>query len=307
MNEDEILVDIKSKLDSRSLKDFYAHIPILQLPVESYSILGGRLRHLTLEEFEALDSDWAHENQFADTNPVFWHYDFDFAGRISNDRNEFFSEAKDKVMLIHNALILMNVTEYWPNPHFSMRYLREKNGLLERKIGLFHRTYILNRKRGTPLTNEQLEFIKNSVESWYDRRLSYQDHIFILIHAISSVTSGNLPSNSSILPLVVALEGFLIDSKVDGIAKEITRRIMLLFQKTAFKSKVDVERIVKQSYSWRSNLIHGKSPDTLRFNNPVTELLCLLGEITIAALHRVTAIGISTKELTSFQKNLYED
>jgi hypothetical protein len=309
MKEEE-LAQLKNKLglnNQRQLQDFYAHIPLLQLSEECFSLLGGNLRYLSIEEFEELDEDWANKRYFDRTKPVFWHYNFESEERLTYDRNDFLLEAKEKVMLIHNALVLSQVTENWPNPTFSMIYLKEKGGFLYRESGLFHRTYILNGRKTPPLTNEQLVFIKNLAETWHERGLSFKDDIFLLIHAISSVSSGNLPLDSSILPLVVALEGFLIDTRVEGIAKEITKRINLLFQKSGFNTKLDVERIVKQSYSWRSKIIHGKRPDNSRFINPVTELLSLLGELTIAALQRMNAVDIPTKELTSFQKKLYED
>jgi len=235
---------------------FFLHYPRL-VTDGSVEVLNGALRTLDFETFEKLDRDWARQRYFEETRPVFWIRPDDFTAstetKAANSINDGFAVMSADGMLIYNALLAVT-SRLYPDPGLSVQY-RLDGGGVSRRLGAFDRTWLLNSGGLDPVTDEELRSIATLAEDWRRHGFRHDDLVFSPLRGLASLASTFSEPALGMLPLIVSLEGFLLPTKVTGIAVNMGRAIKQLLGAAAPR---DVEEFMRAVYHARSAMVHGE-------------------------------------------------
>jgi len=200
----------------------YFHFPRVVIPNHGRALLGGRLRTLSREEFTRLDQDYS-TNYFSQENATVWEFMHDTDVDTTDSLGE--DEPLRTAMLLYNALLAVTAGEF-PDPRLSIRYTVVGESCT-RTIGIFDRTTILDRKRGTRVSAKDLKSVAAQAESWQAHGLKHSDLVFAPLRGLSATatTTGDTVFQVAV---VVALEGWLLPKPIRGIAHAMAERARAL-------------------------------------------------------------------------------
>jgi hypothetical protein len=249
---------------------YSVHLPYLRLEEPSIRALGGVIAPMDFSVFERLDPYWATKNYYNNTSPVFWAISVKEAAQ-----QDYVSWVRPKAMLLYYALLAVTKTNY-PSPLLSAGYSYQ-DGAVTRNFGIYDRTLMLNQVSLPALNAAEMSEVVGLATSWDAAKLHYRDEVFYMLEVFSTQTLVPGFEIVSVLPLLVSLEGFLLPSKVPGIATELHRRILKLLG-----DKAPEKKLIKDIYTWRSNVIHGIHERSMDYATIYQELLQLCADIVLA-------------------------
>ncbi len=267
---------------------FYMHFPLLHINTE-YQLLGGILAPFLFSEFEKLDRDWATSNYFNRSYPTVWKIN-----SIENNMNK----CTELGMLIYNAILATTGHKY-PNPLNSMIYYYSPPNV-HRRCGCYDRTYLLNGNHLDILSNDELMRIKELSEKWAGYGLTHEDAVFLPLKALSLTASGSLSPILAALPIVVSLEGYLLEDETKGISKELAKSARFILGDSY---PLDIEQLFRVFYAWRSEIIHGRFPSE-RYTKHYASLQRIVADIVIKSIDLFMYNGLNGDNITDFRKQI---
>jgi hypothetical protein len=286
--------------DDASLESYFLHYPRV-VTEHSVAVLNGTLRTLDFETFEKLDRDWARKNYFEQTQPVFWIRTGDLPRGTETDGakqiQDVFAAKREDGMLIYNALLAVTSSPY-PDPRLSVQYLLKGEGV-SRLVGVFERTWLLNRRALAPLADEQLRAIATLAEEWQQHGFRYDDVVFSPLRGLASLASTFTERALGMLPLIVSLEGFLLPLNVTGIAAHMATVIKRLLGNAA---PDDIDTFMRAVYDARSKVVHGEEIPDEETAKIFDQLLRLTSAVVIAATREMMQRQLASDDFDLLRK-----
>ena len=283
------------------MPSYFLHYPRL-VTESSVEVLNGTLRTLDFETFETLEDDWAKQSYFEATKPVFWIRTGDDVGRATtaesgDSAEDPFAPARADAMLIYNALLAVT-GELYPDPRLSMEYFRNDDAW-RRRIGPFERTWLLNARGLEPTAEETLLSVAALAEDWHEHGFRYDDRVFSPLRGLASLASTFMSPALGMLPLIVSLEGFLLPTKVEGIARSMADAIRRLLADSASE---DIAGFMRDVYQIRSELLHGRTFPAEDLSAICGALQQLTGSVVIAAAGEMMKRPTELPDFEALQK-----
>lgn len=245
------------------------HLPEVSI-LSPFQLHVYEITHLPFETFCELDEDWAEESYYEKANPVF------------AIRRDLECEPSDKVrqnmiMLIYYSILLGSGDEY-PNPMLSVTYFRNEGHWASSHIGAADRSFILHNSHEDNISNLQASHIQEIYTLFQKTMVQWDSPIFLLLNVLGNIYSQNVSKQYAALPLMVALETYLIGTEPNG--KIISRMI----DAVSDKLNIDASSFIREIYSWRSDIIHGRKTKFTNADRAFLKLKDLSYALTIQAL-----------------------
>jgi|GEM_PF-5979697 len=283
-------------------KSFFLHFPRL-VTDSSVAVLNGTLRTLDFETFEKLEDDWARKSYFEETKPVFWIRTGDDIARVTvtesgpeMDENAL-DGTRDDAMLVYNALLAVT-GQLYPDPRLSMEYFLHGQSV-SRRVGPFERTWLLNGGGLEPTSQETLRPVAALAEAWHQHDFRHTDVVFSPLRGLASLASTFMDPALGMLPLVVSLEGFLLPTKVDGIARHMADVIKHLLADAA---PDDIDEFMRAVYRARSSVVHGGEMPREEISEICLHLQQLTGAVVIAAAGEMMKRQLDSQKFDTLRK-----
>lgn len=273
------------------------HFPLLTMNAESMPAFGGELKSFDFKMFARCDRDWARETFFASTQPAAWMVTIDNTKLTEQGKSEILAKA----MLVYNALLVATAGPYL-DPRLSATYFLHDKGVA-RLLGPLERTYLLNGSRGPDITKSELTAIATLTDKWARGGLRFDDAVFGPLRAVAAHNASRPNSSAGVMPITVALEGYLLPCRTKGIAAAMTRQAQQL---CSARNSQHISAIVRAAYKWRSDVIHGRVHELNYDLNValVAELRDLCVAIVEAAAERLLANVRSGNDIADLKRVL---
>lgn len=245
------------------------HLP--KVSIRTPFVLGNfRIMNLPFESFYEIDRDWANDRYYQVAKPVFAISEMlDYEPTDKNIQN--------LIMPIYYAILLGSRHEY-PTPMLSVTYFQYENHHVIRRIGEADRSYILHNCQNYEISPLQISRIQEIYTLCTKEKFHWDSPIFLLVKTLGDIYSQNVSEKYAALPLIVALETYLVGSNSqDNIVSKMANEISNVLD-------IDASNSIRKIYSWRSDILHGrkiKIPNTTQIFLELKELCC---ELTIQNL-----------------------
>ena len=211
--------------------------------------LGGEVRRFLFEEFEELDSDWAHGNYFVESTAI---WSIENPGGKGQDADESLIALADLIRLA----ALASLEAPLASPRLSIRYFGHGEGSRSRVIGPFERTLLIGDHSIATADADTLRHIGALADKWHDAGYSADHPALGALYAFGSVyTAFNARPELAMMPTMVALEGILAPESAPGIANRMATTLARLLPDSGLPDRM------KHLYSIRSDIIHGRPLD----------------------------------------------
>lgn len=245
------------------------HLPEVRI-LEPFQLHPYEITHLPFETFSELDTDWADKSYYEKADPVF------------AIRRDLEYEPSDKVrqnliMLIYYAILLGSGNEY-PNPMLSITYFQDEDHRIWRYAGAADRSFILHNNHECTISHFQASHIQEIYALCQKTAVQWNAPIFLLLNILGDIYSQNVSQQYASLPLMVALESYLIGTEPN--AKIISRMIDTVNNKLI----IDASTSIREIYSWRSDILHGRKTKFTNADRIFLQLKDLCYALTIQAL-----------------------
>ena len=246
--------------------EMISHLPEVGI-IAPFQLGAFEITHLPFKIFSELDEDWAHESYYKMAKPV-------FAIRRGMESMPSDEAMLDLIMLIYYTILLGSGNEY-PIPMLSVTYFQIEGRCSSRRIGIADRSFILHRKSKKNLDPSQVSVIQEIYDLCQKANLHWNDSVFFLVRALGDIYSQNVSEQYAALPLIIALETYIIGS--DPQDKIISRMI----DSVSSKLNIDASSPIRKIYSWRSDILHGRRTKFPNANRVFEELKNLTYALTI--------------------------
>jgi hypothetical protein len=242
-----------------------AHFPTVNV-THGTSLGEGTLRSVAFDEFAKLDGDYAVASYYEKQPRIFW-CSISKPGAKGSDVYSFAARAK----LVHLALLSSGV--WTPSPQLSVVYVGGS-----RLIGAADRSLLLDDSRPEEVSAEQVERAAHTLREWDRRAIASESSELAPLRALSAVASANLSPAVSVLVLMVAIEGILVDSRPSGtvVGALIDAATDLIGTQDGTAS------LIRRMYGFRSEFLHGRASSELQ-SGDLTSLAWLAVKVSLAA------------------------
>ena len=245
------------------------HLPGVRI-LKPFRLHVYEITHLPFETFSELDADWADEWYYEKANPV-------FAIRRNLEYEPSEKVRQNLIMLIYYAILLGSGNEY-PNPMLSVTYFQDDDHQTRRYVGAADRSFLLHNNYECNISHSQTSSIQEIYTLCQNIAIQWNDPIFLLLNILGDIYSQNVSQQYASLPLMVALETYLIGTEPK--AKIISRMIDAVNNRLF----IDASSSIREIYSWRSDILHGRETKFINANRIFLRLKDLSYALTIQAL-----------------------
>jgi hypothetical protein len=262
------------------------HLPMLAVAEgASVKALGGEVRRFRLEEFEELDSDWAHSNYFVESTAV-WVT----AGSPSQSHEDIqFMASAELIRLAATAVLEAPLA----SPRLTIRYFGLGTTSRSRRIGPFDRTLLLSDRSLALADQSALTRIGDLADSWLANGYGADHPVFEALDTFGAMYSSlNARPELRMMPTMVALEGIYAPDNAPAISKRMAAALTELLP-----AEPKLTASIKRLYDIRSDIIHGRPVNkaAIEVMNGVGIIAC---RSTLALLRRLTEKKISPDRWT---------